>query len=637
MSCTATRPFVSRADARFIRPDPLESLSGLAYEEVRESVNNPFVRANITPDRALEISKLIPRVVATSPDFLETVPAVKARLVGSQFINPFELADMITVAGYDGDDLFNELAAHTGTELSNDLKGFYKQLDFYYDEYLSLPYNPGRCEELYNIWQLIVQVELIVKTAMNWIARIKDFTLQQLIDKLLDIERLIKEFMKRLVETIKQRLIQLATQFLEKIGIFIDNIEAVATWIINKVSDIQEYLSESNIEKIADDIGNEIKRMFGSLEEFSISNIAYMLWRLCSIIESIKDFFKNPLALFTEGLIAFTSARILLESMGDQKREAAARAGHIRVSPEEAAAQRDAIIAAGNGNRPGAPGTTAPPADTRPRAQPRFFPPSGGGSSPGSVPDPTNPNSTPPPPIDPADLGEPTDPLIPPRTATGEELAWLTGMLASPDNDILLWTDDVKYMHAWTVNAYERARRNLNDPNEGAKNRDIVSRWDPQTHPVFEGAGYKWPIRRSSGNSASPVIALRRINLGMREKFQRNFRFQVNSAYRHPIYDRWRVGGSGGGQHTSGTAFDISTNGWSISEQIYFVYLAISYGMRGIGLYKTFMHVDTRANKNFWDGEDPEHRPTRLQYDLIYSRIQTWHSTGQFPLPEGLR
>lgn len=72
----------------------------------------------------------------------------------------------------------------------------------------------------------------------------------------------------------------------------------------------------------------------------------------------------------------------------------------------------------------------------------------------------------------------------------------------------------------------------------------------------------------------------------------------INSGYRTPDYNR-KVGGAKNSLHLEGKAADIIVNGISpnrLSKQ------AEKIGFNGIGIYETFLHVDTRNKKTKWYG-----------------------------------
>lgn len=71
----------------------------------------------------------------------------------------------------------------------------------------------------------------------------------------------------------------------------------------------------------------------------------------------------------------------------------------------------------------------------------------------------------------------------------------------------------------------------------------------------------------------------------------------INSAYRTVSHNQ-KVGGSSGSQHLLGKAADIRINGVA---PLLLAQYAEHLGAGGIGLYETFVHVDTRASKSRWD------------------------------------
>ena len=71
----------------------------------------------------------------------------------------------------------------------------------------------------------------------------------------------------------------------------------------------------------------------------------------------------------------------------------------------------------------------------------------------------------------------------------------------------------------------------------------------------------------------------------------------INSAYRTEQHNK-NVGGAANSYHLYGKAADIQIKGVSPREIAQY---AESLGVKGIGLYGTFVHVDTRTSKYYWD------------------------------------
>lgn len=74
----------------------------------------------------------------------------------------------------------------------------------------------------------------------------------------------------------------------------------------------------------------------------------------------------------------------------------------------------------------------------------------------------------------------------------------------------------------------------------------------------------------------------------------------INSAYRTPSKNK-QVGGATYSQHLYGTAADISIAGVSPKAVAEFAETLLPK-TGGIGIYKTFTHVDVRAVKSRWNG-----------------------------------
>lgn len=71
----------------------------------------------------------------------------------------------------------------------------------------------------------------------------------------------------------------------------------------------------------------------------------------------------------------------------------------------------------------------------------------------------------------------------------------------------------------------------------------------------------------------------------------------INSAYRTPSWNK-KVGGASASQHVVGTACDIKVLG--VIPEAIAGYLEANFPKHGIGLYSTFVHVDSRGRKVYW-------------------------------------
>lgn len=70
------------------------------------------------------------------------------------------------------------------------------------------------------------------------------------------------------------------------------------------------------------------------------------------------------------------------------------------------------------------------------------------------------------------------------------------------------------------------------------------------------------------------------------------------SAYRSPLHNR-AVGGSKGSRHLAGAAFDVPRTAFAVSEAD-LIEAAGAAGFNGIGVYRSFIHLDFRHRPARW-------------------------------------
>lgn len=112
-------------------------------------------------------------------------------------------------------------------------------------------------------------------------------------------------------------------------------------------------------------------------------------------------------------------------------------------------------------------------------------------------------------------------------------------------------------------------------------------------------------IPRGAGKGMGPLswnkttleakVTLLRFHKNLSAALGRNIKFLINSAYRSEEYNSGLKGSATKSLHLSGMAFDISTTGstgLSSADRTVFMNVARQSGFRGIGKYKTFIHVD---------------------------------------------
>ncbi len=110
---------------------------------------------------------------------------------------------------------------------------------------------------------------------------------------------------------------------------------------------------------------------------------------------------------------------------------------------------------------------------------------------------------------------------------------------------------------------------------------------------------YGFRISEFACKDGSDTILIDNKLAALLQDIQNHFgkKVQITSGYRTASYNT-KVGGSANSLHTKGMAADISISGVAPREIARY---AESLGAKGIGLYSTFVHVDTRTTKYYWN------------------------------------
>ena len=91
----------------------------------------------------------------------------------------------------------------------------------------------------------------------------------------------------------------------------------------------------------------------------------------------------------------------------------------------------------------------------------------------------------------------------------------------------------------------------------------------------------------------------------------------INSAYRSPAYNA-KIGGAKNSQHVKGQAVDVNQVGWSTSDRQNLLSVSYAKGIRGIGVYNSFTHLDI-GGKRAWGYGPPVSRTSLPLYPWAQS------------------
>ena len=129
-----------------------------------------------------------------------------------------------------------------------------------------------------------------------------------------------------------------------------------------------------------------------------------------------------------------------------------------------------------------------------------------------------------------------------------------------------------------------------------------VSTYSLKTHGAMNVAK-NFKVKEFACKDGSDTVKLCMVTVGILQSIRDYFGKPViiNSGYRTPSHNK-KVGGATNSQHVVGTACDIKVTG--IPPTAVAGFIEANYPNHGIGLYPTFVHVDSRGKKSYWKGQN---------------------------------
>lgn len=122
--------------------------------------------------------------------------------------------------------------------------------------------------------------------------------------------------------------------------------------------------------------------------------------------------------------------------------------------------------------------------------------------------------------------------------------------------------------------------------------------WDGNKYFSLDGRKTNFKVREFACKDGTSQTKIDRELVKLLQQIREHFGqpLVINSGYRTDAYNS-KVGGAKASYHLSGQAADIRISGIA---PIKIAAYAESLGVQGIGLYASFVHVDTRSRKYYW-------------------------------------
>ena len=224
--------------------------------------------------------------------------------------------------------------------LSSTLTDFLKSLDFFLNVNFGSAINAGVCGQYQKILDLLSAGLLLLDNTIADLAGLtfpdlditklaislaQKITLEEMKKKLLEaVDELVKKITKKIDDAIKGALANLANiigSARAKIGKIIDKIQ----------TEIVEFFSPENIQRIKDEVSAFITGMVSNFERPTLENVGLIMFKLCNFTEILKDMLLGPVDELNEIVSEVNKETAVLDTQDKVEEKKAVDAGAIRV------------------------------------------------------------------------------------------------------------------------------------------------------------------------------------------------------------------------------------------------------------------------------------------------------------------
>ena len=343
------------------------SISALTVDQITSQLYSFEELYNIQSDPSLQYDQdLIYATVGLTRAVLisidpsgTTYPLVLERFKQSPILAP-EYAEFLNFSQYDLTSVNTLLSSFSTTTLATTststttnvlidvsastpvtVTQYFEQLDLYYNDNYAASLSGGFCTAFGG---QLLELASLASGAVNLINQLKNFSINDVLSRL----NSIKDILYNLVDSLKEKLLQQINNIVEKIATFKNMILSTVNAIGKKITQAKNFFSDLNMTNIKEKIEGIIAKMAGGYEEITPEVIAYILFRLCKLTETVSAFMQSPVDGLKAVMNAYAVQSALFSNFSSIATAEAVQAGHFRRDPFDLADERDRAIERSN-------------------------------------------------------------------------------------------------------------------------------------------------------------------------------------------------------------------------------------------------------------------------------------------------
>ncbi len=337
IECDNTTPLAGKAGTLTLDNSVFDSIFDLS---TLIDTNDPLDRI----DRASVVS-----ITDTLNNVLESEELTDYPTLGNRYsqfpLTYTEVADYMLTNNVNV-DILQELQAYSAPiGPSATITGLFDDLDFHYEQNLGKTISEGLCGQFANALTDLAAAFSLLNSVVDKLngLNLNDLDVQAKIQALaakLKIDAItasIKEIITKLVEKVKRKVLQAVNSIIPQLKNMGCASRSLYRKIRREIDQVNEFFSKDNIDRIKDNVESFISGMVASFQRMTFNNIGAMLHSLCLFAERLQDILSGPGDKLNKIVEATAVELKALQNMGLINTKDAVDSGAARVSDEERA------------------------------------------------------------------------------------------------------------------------------------------------------------------------------------------------------------------------------------------------------------------------------------------------------------
>jgi uncharacterized protein YcbK (DUF882 family) len=261
---------------------------------------------------------------------LKQGPVLSVEYVNFLEYSQYNIEFINSILGFYNSTISNTNTGSNPSQIINDsqieINNYFTQLDLYYNNNYAASLSGEFCSAFNG--KLLVLASLI-SGGVELIDQLKNYSISDVLTKL----NSIKDVLNKLVDSLKERLLQQINNIVKKIESFKNMVIGTVNAMSKKVARAKNFFSDLNIENIKKKIESIIARMAGGYEKITPQVIAYILFRLCKLTEIVSVFMNSPVDALKSIVSAHVIQTALFSDFSVASASDAVQHGYFRKDP----------------------------------------------------------------------------------------------------------------------------------------------------------------------------------------------------------------------------------------------------------------------------------------------------------------